>query len=356
VDSFKQTIALSLLMLAGCRQVVGIEERYVSDAGAPISACGLPTRGPDCASCLDEHCCQPSLTCAGDMACLKNERCLQACPDGDSACQLVCSNAWQAVDDSESALRVCQDQACSDACGPWNCLGKVTWKLPVQLPDSLKITATTKCTSCGMTGEPTSLGNVQVSVCSMADTDCKLPLVTGATTQDGAIELTVSGLTKPLAVFLQFHKQEWLDDLVLLNTPPLSFDFDVGDVYMDQQPGLDRLAEGFQTSYDPNLAVVKLRIGDCNLRPSTRIDLAWADPGQATIQESFDKNEWDEIAVNVPVPSTRSTRVVAHLRAAAMPGSLDVQVEPIVAVVNLIVREGAVTLAPFVAPTPTLSP
>jgi hypothetical protein len=351
-----KTIALSFSLLAGCRQVVGIEERHVSDAGAPISACGLPARGPACASCLNEHCCQASLACADAGPCLSNERCVHACADGDSACQLGCSKAWEARGDSESALRVCRDQACSDACGPWNCLGKVTWKLPVQMPDSVKISATAKCTSCSVTGGPIPLGNVQVSVCSIADTDCKAPLATESTTQDGAVELTVRGVTKPLAVFLQFHKQEWLDDLVLLNTPPLSFDFGVGDVYMDQQPGLDRLAQGFQTSYDPNLAVVKLRIGDCNLRPSTLIDLAWADPGQATIQESFDENEWDEIAVNVPVPSTRSTRVVAHLRDASMAASLDVEAEPIVAVVNLLVREGAVTLAPFVAPTPTLAP
>ena len=135
----------------------------------------------------------------------------------------------------------------------------------------------------------------------------------------------------------------------MLNTPPLSYDFDVGVVAMDKLADVVTIASNAipPTTYDPTLAMVKLRMSNCNLQSSSGVDLAWTDQGTATI-EPLGPNEW--IAINLPVPSNGTTRVVARRTSSST--SQDAGTGPLAASINLIVRAGAITLAPFVTPTP----
>ena len=347
---FDRAIVAALLLLSGCRQLVGINDRQVFDGGAPatvVPACGLPTRGAACAACVTQNCCALATACVDDTACRSTEGCVQLCPTGDSACALACSKQWDPVSTAQAQLQDdCRDTACADACGPWDCIGNVSWQIPASIPDAIIVRANAKCNLCGPTGAPAANAGVHVRVCSIADPDCRVELASGDTDTSGNVALTFDPQRTPAPVFLEFHKDGWLDHLLMLNTPPLSYDFDVGVVHMDQRMDADRIAADLGASYDPTLALVKLSVSDCNLRPGTGIELEWDHPGAATIVPF---GEWNALAVNLPVPPNRMIRVVARRTPAV---SQDGGTAPIIATANLVVRAGAVTLAPFVTPTP----
>ena len=219
----------------------------------------------------------------------------------------------------------------------------MAWQIPNPVPATITITAT------AMWGADVNPG-VHVRVCSMADPQCLSELTSGDTDQSGIVKLMVTTLGDPASVYLELHKDGWVDDLLLLDTPPLSYDFDVGTVAMDKLVDVVAIASNVvpPVTYDPTLALVKkLRVSDCNLEASPGIELTWTDLGTATIA-SVDINEW--VALNLPVPSNGRTRVVARLTSPTM--SQDAGTGPLIASVNLVVRPGAITLAPFVTPTP----
>jgi hypothetical protein len=346
---------LALGLLATCRQLVGIKERQVFDAeasGTVVLACGLPNRGSLCAACMSQSCCAEAEECVADSPCLLSERCVQNCATGDSACRLGCSGQWDPVSLAQGRLLDCREASCADACGPWDCLGNASWQIPEPMPDSITISATTVCGECSPSEGPAPNPGVHVRVCSMADPACEAELTSGDSDADGRVSLTLSPAGNPLSVFLQFEKRGWVDDLLLLNTPPLSYDFDVGAVGMDELDNVYQIAADLDTTYDPALAVVKLRVNDCNLQPNSGVELTWEDAVGASIDASFDRSGWDAVAVNLPVPATRTTRVVARRTEPDLMMSSAAELEPLVASANLVVRAGAITLAPFVTPTP----
>lgn len=76
-DIFAFVLGASLL-LTRCRQIVGIEPRQVSDAGAPTAvfpACVQQIRGMACAACTKTSCCAAAQQCVG--LCLDTEKCVQ---------------------------------------------------------------------------------------------------------------------------------------------------------------------------------------------------------------------------------------------------------------------------------------
>lgn len=337
----RRSLGAVWLLLAGCRQIVGIEERQVPAEDA-TEACGLPAPSGGCAACLARECCDEAAECAADRNCLLEETCLRACAAGDSACQLACSERWE-----PAGLRAkvvdCRRDACAQSCGSWDCIGSVGWQPPVPVPRTIVLRARTACTTCNPIGGSGSNEGVLVRACSMADPACGAELASGLSDQDGNVELTLETGGNPLSVFLEFHKQDWVDTLLLLSTPPLSFPFDAGVVLMDQRDSVEQIASDIGTSHDPELALVKVRVNDCNLEPSPGITLDWADAGAATLSPLSSSSSWSAIAVNLPIPPNLMTRLVARLETPSA---------PVVAVANLVVRKNTVTLAPFVTPTP----
>jgi hypothetical protein len=249
-------------------------------------------------------------------------------------------------------LSDCRQQACTDACGPWDCLGNVGWRIPNSIPAQIRISATVECEDCGPTANAQTIAGAHVRVCSMADPECKAELTSGDSDQAGKVALTLPLQGTPASVYLEFHKDGWQDDLLLLNTPPLSYDFDVGVVKMDTPADLAAIANlPLMTTYDPSLAVVKLRVSNCNLQLSPGVEVSWDNPQGATIG-SFDLLEWTVVAMNLPVPGNETTRVVARLMDPNPAALQDAGTGPFIASVDIVVRAGAVTLAPFVVPTP----
>ncbi len=356
----KATLAASLLLLLmGCRQLVGIEPRQVFDgstSAAAFPACGLETRSAACASCLTMNCCAQAHQCVADRPCASTEACVQTCAAGDSACQLGCSKKWDPVSATQAQLRDCRD-GCAEACGPWDCLGNVRWQVPDTIPNPIAVRATTMCGGCSPTQGTAFLGGVRVRVCSVADPQCLSALASADSDERGNVALTLNSQNSPAAVYLELHKDGYLDDLLMLNTPPLSSHFDVGVVHMETPADVDQIARNLNTTpatiYNPSLAVVKVRVGNCNLQRSAGIDLTWAGQGGATIVP-LDNSQWDAIAMNMPIPTNETIRVVAR-KSTSTSTSPNTSTEPLVASVNLIVRPAAVTLAPFVTPTPSTS-
>jgi hypothetical protein len=117
---------------------------------------------------------------------------------------------------------------------------------------------------------------------------------------------------------------------------------------MDTKDSVDQIATGLGTTYDPNLAMVKLRVNNCNLQPSNEVDL---NAGGVTIQAPPQMSDW-AVAMNLSVPGNHTTRVVARLKDSTSAVPQDPTTEPVIASVNLVVRAGAITLAPFITPTP----
>lgn len=324
---------------SGCRQVVGIEDRSVVDtgAGAPSAACGLPVRGSDCAECMTARCCPEATLCSDDVECQEDQECLQGCTSGDSACQ-----KWCAANPNNPAflpLKRCRQDGCAERCGAWDCLEQVKWQVLSSMPPSIRVSARV------LADEGSVVGGVQVRVCWVSDPVCAGELASGETNDSGHVELKfdpeVQGRSKPASVFLEFKKEGFPDHLLMLTTPPLSFDFDVGEVWLDSSERVEArgeaIAEQHQTSFDPDLATVKLGVQDCNLQPTNDVVVSVSDA------ESQDEEGWNLVAVNVPIPENLILRVAARR---------DDPSEPVVAVAYLMVRPSTVTLAPFVAPTP----
>jgi hypothetical protein len=348
-----------LLFPMGCRQLVGITPRQVLDGGASgavFLACGLEVRSATCASCLAMNCCPQAHACVADVSCARTEGCVQMCPAGDSACQIACSKKWDPVSAAQAQLRDCRE-GCAETCGPWDCLGSVKWQIPDPLPSTITIRATTMCGTCGPTLGPAFNPEVRVRVCSVADPECLSELATGNSDQSGNVALPFMTQKSPAAVFLEVHKDGWLDDLVMLNTPPLSYDFDVGIIHMEARQDVEQIAQDLKTApvtiYDSNLALMKLRVSDCNLQRSSGIELTWAGQGNATIVPLGNTSDWNAVVMNLPVPANQTIRVVARK---APPTSVDGATPQVVASINLVVRGGAITLAPFVTPTPSIDP
>lgn len=336
------TLALAIGALgSGCRQVVGIEDRKVSEAapGALFPACGIPVRGSDCAECMANNCCNAATQCSKTPDCQTHNECVQECASGDSACQHWCTAKGNPTNPVLIGLEGCRQDLCAERCGAWDCLEHVNWRVLSSMPLLIRVAARV------VDDERKEVDGVQVRLCRAADPACGgEELAIDETNESGLVELTfdpaVQGRTGPASVFLEFKKEGFPDHVLMLTTPPLSFDFDVGEVSLDRSERVEErgevIAEQHQTSFDPDLAVVKLRVQDCNLQRTNDVVVSVSDA------ESRDEGDWNLVAVNVPVPENLKLQVVARR---------DDPSEPVIAVTYLVVRPGAVTLAPFVPPT-----
>ncbi len=104
------TLAIALI-LGGCRQIVGIDDRQV----AFQSACGIDFLAGDCQACAQAKCCDAATQCAGSAECADLENCFGLCSVGDSACRSRCARQHPVPDDMQmaGALDACLAQQCA---------------------------------------------------------------------------------------------------------------------------------------------------------------------------------------------------------------------------------------------------
>ena len=109
----------ALVLVAACRQLVGIGDRSVAagvDAGSDAAACGLAFPPGDCRTCMEAKCCSTGSACAAAPACAGNEECVAACgadEDCVERCQLTHpAGAVAAV----PSLDTCIASRCANEC------------------------------------------------------------------------------------------------------------------------------------------------------------------------------------------------------------------------------------------------
>jgi hypothetical protein len=177
-------------------------------AGRTSAACGaLPILGdfsgehgpiPDtCTSCVNTQCCSQAMACAADAQCKAWKDCQEAA--GTYAAAINGSGTTCKVPTGSSlqlngAFNTCRAKC--DACLDLRCVGK---PFPTPSESSFAFHLTTTNYSAG-----TPLAGVNVKVCALSDTSCATPLQTGATAQDGTIDLMGPSAGGGLGYYMMF--------------------------------------------------------------------------------------------------------------------------------------------------------
>jgi hypothetical protein len=177
-------ISLTLLFsLAGCRAVVGIEERSESSGwGGPQD-----TFGAACAPCVETRCELELRSCAADADCDRGARCLQG--RADPASQQRCASS---ISDTAALRGVdlveCFERECADSCAPemhWGCIGNYSW------PEPSSDRATVRLQPLAYRPGFPPLAGVRVRACDRRSASCDDALAETRTDAEGTATLEV---------------------------------------------------------------------------------------------------------------------------------------------------------------------
>ncbi|HEX8790340.1 MAG TPA: hypothetical protein VF765_05260 [Polyangiaceae bacterium] len=120
-------MACAVLLVAGCRQIVGIEDQPPGSGTAQVQSCASFSVGAAaCNACMTSSCCAEEQQCAGEDAgqCSALVACFAQCKSGDAACASACRSQFSG-DEAAAALRSCEASHCAQACGVDSCGGYV---------------------------------------------------------------------------------------------------------------------------------------------------------------------------------------------------------------------------------------
>jgi hypothetical protein len=312
-----------------------------------VVVCGLPNGGATatCGQCVAQDCCTEAQACAGTDGCPQIDACVRACASGDAMCRAGCYASKGAVAQLQQGVESCRASRCAKECLPpqWECLGRVKWRTPNLTPQTIVIKTKAICPTCGAGGGPAALAGAIVRVCSIADPKCHLPLAAGTSDGNGAValQLDTSLHPPPLAVFLEYRKDGFLDTLFHLNTPPVTGDLDVGAVpVLDPKVNTSGFARMLGTTYNPARAFVGTRPVDCNGQYATKkIAMTWLDRDDQTATTPYFAYSDSANGINLPINTAGVTRIVARVA----------ETNQLIATTSIVVRpRGAslVTLAP----------
>ena len=323
--------------------------RFFGGARLADSVCGLPSLGAteSCGPCMAKSCCGEAHECAAIEGCAPLEACVRACVSGDAVCRATCYAAKGPLAQAQQGVESCRATHCAKECLPpqWVCLGRVKWQFPSLTPPTITIKTAATCASCGAGGGAAPLPGATVRACSIADPKCDLPLAASIADDRGAVTLKVdtSLYPPPLAIFLEYRKDGFLDTLFQLNTPPVSGDLEVGAVtLMDTKQNAAGFAHMLGATYDPARAFLGTRPLDCNGQLATKkIAVTWPDRDDRTASTPYFPYVDSAAAINLPVNTASLARIVARVA----------ETNQLIATTSVVVRPGAATYVPL-APTP----
>jgi hypothetical protein len=140
-------------------------------------------------------------------------------------------------------------------------------------------------------------------------------------------------------VFLEYHKEGYLDTLLQPFSTPLSADIDLGNKpLLGQKPNIEPTAARFGTAYDPTRAYADVWPLDCNGQLATRkTTVTWLDRDERTVSVPYFHYSGGATAVNLPINAAGVTRVT--------------ETNQIIGTANVLVRPRAVSLW-VLAPAP----
>lgn len=110
-------MALATLLLAGCRDVLGVKGYTTApaEAGARYtsSVSGIPYVSEACVKCIDDSCRMQQNDCSNDPACKVLSRCLAECKKDDVKCRVTCNLSTRRTTPM-SKLMACAAAQCSE--------------------------------------------------------------------------------------------------------------------------------------------------------------------------------------------------------------------------------------------------
>jgi hypothetical protein len=110
---------VSVLVIVGCRGIVGIEDGPPTSLVPDAATCAVPfaAAGADCAQCLATSCCEEGERCKSAPQCGDLSGCLLACTARDIACESLCRARFPKGYGVEGAsLDSCKATHCARAC------------------------------------------------------------------------------------------------------------------------------------------------------------------------------------------------------------------------------------------------
>jgi hypothetical protein len=106
------TLAAASVMLASCRQLVGLDA-----SGGSLPVCGLALLPEACDACMTGACCEAMMACAADAECAALLGCVGPCA-GDDACRSRCRAAHlPGLARLGFEVLACQATSCAAPCG-----------------------------------------------------------------------------------------------------------------------------------------------------------------------------------------------------------------------------------------------
>ena len=147
----------------------------------------------------------------------------------------------------------------------------------------------------------------------------------------------------PLAVFLEYRKEGYLDQLVQLSHPPLSVDVDLGQVILlDLKANVEPMARQLGTTYNAMGAILDVVTLDCDGQPAAdKATLTWFDSDANTVTRSLYSYSGGPIAMNLPVNAANITRIAARAKGT----------NHLITSASVVVRPGTSTTV-YIRPTP----
>jgi hypothetical protein len=194
---FRVAVAAFLFAaLPGCKQILGLHDREVSDDPpdggtgvviTPVSGqCG-PVRHPSatCAACMDEKCCVEASACHDDPTCDPAFDCNMMCGD-DGACRARC-NTFFTRSETLVDVNACRESNCRTECG--NACGGFGYSAP-GCDTCVKQTCCSSAATCA--------GNAECVRLDLCRTNC----IAGSNTCPRECERTFSGGVDDLAPWI----------------------------------------------------------------------------------------------------------------------------------------------------------
>lgn len=190
------------------------------DCGNACSTCGglADWRSDECASCVQNICCDQAKACADDDACAERQRCYRACayPSCSLDCDLQIAAAAAVPQTSDVIARFdkCTDVGCGKQCAygaQWSCVGQFTWPEP-----AAGATVTLTFDTIRFTTEQPFAG-AQIVTCPRKDPTCATPIGEPVTTPaSGSIAIT---LPSGFDGYFYITAPDTMDTLVFLGWP-----------------------------------------------------------------------------------------------------------------------------------------
>lgn len=330
---------------------------FSCQARSCAAACDVPCGGwfgvgaysAQCNDCISTRNCTAGAALAQDEEFVAFQFCTESCLPFDKTCFDNCVSTHPVTDlpDGGASLVGALNAACADVCplggDEWACLSNVTWPGPSTSAITIRYDVVDYQSNQAISG-------ATVRACSASDVDCTVTLATSTTDANGTAELVVA--PTPFAGYLEVSAPGHVTDLVFVypdqvasNVPPY-----LPTVGLATTSYFQSLVAATGIPYDATLGDVYMAPVDCLGNPAPGVSFSASPLGAKA-------RPWYLVG---GVPNGQATATVVNGGSAGgfvnvAPGVVTVQASEngaAFATASLAVRAGALTIVPYLVPTP----